>query len=59
MVRMATKLMCMRFVLTGALDLGIVWSLTSREALSQVSSYPLSYSGRLTLPSGEPMTGPA
>ncbi|MBM4253743.1 MAG: hypothetical protein FJ146_17380 [Deltaproteobacteria bacterium] len=48
----------MTFALTPAMAIALSFSVGSLTASAQDRTYPLSYSGRLTLPGGEPMQGP-
>ncbi|MEN9836049.1 MAG: hypothetical protein RL011_2242, partial [Pseudomonadota bacterium] len=58
MVRSVTIQSYKTFVLRAALAVALTLSLDARPAGAQNYTYPLSYSGRLTLPGGEPMQGP-
>ncbi|MBM4252164.1 MAG: hypothetical protein FJ146_09355, partial [Deltaproteobacteria bacterium] len=58
MVRAVTIRKYMTFALTPALTVALSFSVGSPTSSAQDRTYPLSYSGRLTLPGGEPMKGP-
>ncbi|MBM4251845.1 MAG: hypothetical protein FJ146_07725 [Deltaproteobacteria bacterium] len=58
MARVETKQVRIISVLVSALVMVVLVVFSSAVARAEATIYPLSYSGRLTLPGGEPMQGP-